>query len=166
MAGAPYSQTQSQVRTATYDDISAYEAASEREEASYESTAGGVAGQTFLWLAWAAAAIFWGVILTTGLGILSAGDNPAISRPGGGADAGGISWFLIAVVGGTVVLGLAIAWGAWRYATRDKSKDPMTEAATHAEYDMVEAAGGDDDIHRSPGERRPEERDAYRAVRP
>ena len=51
-----------------------------------------------------------------------------------------------------------------RWASRDKSKDAMTEAATHRIYDMAEAAGGDDDIHRGPGARRPEERDAARGA--
>jgi hypothetical protein len=164
MAATPYSEFNGapRARAVTYEEAAAYEESS----SSYESTAGGVGGQIFLWLAWAAAAIFWGVMLTTAAGILGAADSPAVARPGGGADAGGISWFLINVVGGTVVLGLAIAWGAYRYATRNKANDPMTEAATRAEYDMVEAAGGDDDIHRSPQARRPEERDAYRAVRP
>ncbi|MDZ4690260.1 hypothetical protein [Terricaulis sp.] len=31
---------------------------------------------------------------------------------------------------GALVLGLGIAYAGWRYATRDKSKDAITEAAT------------------------------------
>ena len=136
-----------------------------RTDAAYEeTTSGGVAGKIFLWIAWAVAAIFWGVMLTTGAGILQAGDSPALARGDAQADAGGISWMLITVIGGLIVLGLAIAWGAYRWATRDKSKDAMTEAATHAEYDLIEAHGGDDEITRSPEARRPEERDAYRAA--
>jgi hypothetical protein len=133
-------------------------------DGTYESTAGGVAGTIFLWLAWAAAAIFWGFMLTTGAGILAAGDNPAIGRPGGSADAGGIGWLLIDVIGGMVVLGLAIAWGMSRWASRDKRLDPLTEAATAVEYDMVDAAGGDDDVHRSPSARDPMDRDAVRVL--
>ena len=128
------------------------------------TTSGGVAGKIFLWIAWALAAGFWAFMLTTAAGILAAGDTPAIGRPGADADAGGISWLLIDVIGGLVVLGLAIAWGSWRWASRDKRKDGMTEAATHAEYDLIEANGGDDEITRSPQAHRPEERDAYRAA--
>lgn len=131
-----------------------------------ETTSGGVAGQIFLWVAWALAAAFWAFALTTGVGILSMG-GPATNGPGPGeVDAGGVGWMLINVIGGLVILGLAIAYGAYRYATRDKRNDPITEAATHAEYDMVEAAGGDDDVSRSPEAHRPEERDAYRAITP
>ena len=35
----------------------------------------------------------------------------------------------------TVVLGLGIAYGWFRYATRDRSKDKLTEEATRREYD-------------------------------
>jgi hypothetical protein len=131
---------------------------------AYEDTGSGIAGKTFLWLAWAAAAVFWGFMLTTGAGILKAADNPALARPAGEADIGGLGFFAMDVLGGLVILGLAIAFGMWRYSTRDKSMDPITEAATAATYQMVDAAGGDDDIHRGPGEHRTEERDAYRAI--
>ena len=135
------------------------------EAATYaETTSGGVGGKIFLWLAWALAAAFWALLLTTGAGILQAGDNPALSRGGAQADAGGVSWALITVVGGLVVLGLAIAYGSYRWASRDKSKDAMTEAATHAEYDLIEANGGDDEVTRSPEAREPEERNAYHAA--
>jgi hypothetical protein len=136
-----------------------------RTDAGYEESAsGGVAGKIFLWLAWAAAAVFWGLMLTTAVGILQAGDSAALARGDAQADAGGVSWMLINVIGGLIVLGLAIAWGSYRWATRDKRKDAMTEAATHAEYDLIEANGGDDEITRSPQARRPEERDSYRAA--
>ena len=134
------------------------------QPAAYESTGSGLGGKIFIWAAWALAALFWGFILTTAYNILRAGDNPAIGAPGGAADAGGIGFLLMDVIGGVFVLGLAIAWGMSRWASRDKSKDPMTEAATHRIYDMAEAAGGDDDIHRGPGARRPEERDAARGA--
>jgi hypothetical protein len=136
----------------------------EREGAYDETTSGGVAGKIFLWVAWALAAAFWAFMLTTGYGIIQAADNPALARGDAQADAGGISWLLIEVVGGLVVLGLAIAWGSFRWATRNKANDPITEASTRAEYDLIEAAGGDEEITRSPQARRPEERDAYRAA--
>lgn len=126
----------------------------------------GMASQIFLWFAWAAAAAFWGLTLTTGVGILSASNPMAMGVDSGEAGAGGVGWMLINFIGGLVILGLAIAYGSYRYSTRDKRKDAMTEAATHATYDMASAAGGDDDIRRSPGARRTEERAAYRAIRP
>jgi hypothetical protein len=139
---------------------------SDEDLGGYEDTGSGVAGKAFLWVAWAAAALFWGFMLTTGVGILKAGNNPALHAGGAAADAGGLGFLLMDVIGGLFILGLAIAWGAWRWASRDKSMDPMTEAATAATYDMVDAAGGDDDIHRGPGKRKPMERDAYRAINP
>ena len=109
-------------------------------------------------------AAIWAFGLTAFFGILQAVNNPALARGEAQADAGGVSWMLINVIGGLVVLGLAIAWGSWRWATRDKGKDAMTEAATHAEYDLIEAHGGDDEITRSPEAHKPEERDAYKAA--
>ena len=128
--------------------------------AAYESTGSGVGGKIFIWIAWAVAAMFWGFVITSTYGILTASDNPAIGAPGGSADAGGLGFLLMDVIGGVFVLGLAIAWGTARWASRDKSQDPLTEAATRRVYDLAEAAGGDDDIHRGPGARRPEQRDA------
>jgi hypothetical protein len=120
----------------------------------------------FLWLAWAAVAIFWGFSLTTGFGILSALGHPANSGPGPGeADAGGVSWAMINLVG-VAILGAAMAYGAYRYATRDRGKDAMSEASTAALYDIVEAQGGEDLTTRSPEAREPTERDAYRAATP
>jgi hypothetical protein len=107
------------------------------------NTGGGIAGQTFLWIAWALAAAFWAAVGTSALGILQAGDNPAMALGGGEADGGGLQWFIIDVVG-ALILAAALAFGVYRYATRDRRKDPMTERATRAEYDAIEAAGGDD----------------------
>ena len=136
-----------------------------RDDTGYaETTAGGVAGMVVLWIGWAMAAAIWAFGLTAFFGILQAVNNPALARGEAQADAGGVSWMLINVIGGLVVLGLAIAWGSWRWATRDKGKDAMTEAATHAEYDLIEAHGGDDEITRSPEAHKPEERDAYKAA--
>ena len=144
----------------TYGDYDNRPASDDRQA----TTAGGKAGMVFLWLAWAAAAVFWGFVLSTGVGILQSG-SPEAAQPGGGADVGGVSWLVIDVIG-VVLLGLALAWGMARWAWRNKTKDPMTEAATRAEYDLIEAHGGDEEITRSPEARRPEERDAYRAINP
>lgn len=35
---------------------------------------------------------------------------------------------------GTLLLGLAIAWGVYRYMTRNKANDPITEEATRESY--------------------------------
>lgn len=151
MAVRPYSE---------FDD--SYAVSSETE-----TTGAGVGGKIFIWLAWALAAAFWAFTLTTAFGIMGALGDPAANGPGPGeVDAGGMGWLLMTFVGGLLILGGALAYGAYRYATRNKRLDPLTEAATHAEYDMAEAAGGDDDIRRSPEARRPLDRDAARAVDP
>lgn len=119
----------------------------------------------FIWVAWAAAAIFWGVLLTTGFGILSALGHPAANGPGPGeADMGGVGWMTINFIGGIIVLGGALAWGMYRYASRDRMMDPVTEVATHALYDTIERQGGDDMTSRSPEARTTHERDAYRTA--
>lgn len=148
-----------------YSDVDDRAYATERrEEAPAETTSGGVGGQIFLWVAWAVAAAFWAFTLTTGIGIINS-IGPA-SPPGPGeADVGGVSWLMITFVGGLLILGGALAFGVYRWSTRDRSRDALTEAATHAEYDMAEAAGGDDDVSRSPETHRPMDRDAAQAVR-
>lgn len=148
-----------------YSDLNDAAYVSERQEDSYaETTSGGVAGKIFLWVAWALAAAFWAFSLTAGIGIINS-IGPASGPGPGEADAGGVSWMMINLVGGLLILGGALAYGAYRYSTRNKSNDALTEAATHAEYDMIEAHGGDDEISRSPEARRPMDRDAARAVR-
>jgi hypothetical protein len=108
-----------------------------------------VGEHAFIWLAWAVAAIFWGATMTTFMGILHAVSQPT---PGlaGGADAGGIGFLLMDVVGGLVLLGAALAFGSWMTASRNRRLDPATEAATAALYDQVERQGGDDMTTRSP----------------
>jgi len=135
-----------------------------RDDAYVETTSPGVGGQIFLWVAWALAAAFWAFSLTTGIGIINS-LGPASGPAAGEADVGGISWMLINFIGGVVILGGALAYGVYRYATRNKANDALTEAATHAEYDMIEAGGGDDEVTRSPEAHRPMERDAARMVR-
>ncbi|HEY8570988.1 hypothetical protein [Phenylobacterium sp.] len=116
----------------------------------------------FVWLAWAAAAFFWGMTLTTAFNIMGVAP-PAQALGPGEADAGGVGWGLINFVG-VIVLGLAIAYGAMRYFTRDKRKDPVTEAATASLYDRVERSGGDDEVTLSPEAHETGERAAYRDV--
>jgi hypothetical protein len=125
-----------------------------------------IGAQIFLWLAWALAFGFWALTMSSFFGILEALGSGA---PGGlqdglqgGVDAGGVGFFLMDVVGGVVVLGLVLAYGMTRWATRDRRMDPVTEASTAALYDRVERGGGEDMVSRSPDARRPAERDAYR----
>jgi hypothetical protein len=120
------------------------------------------AGTAFLWFGWAVAFAFWVAAMSTFFGILQsiAAGGPGSIR--GGVDAGGAGFLLMDVIGGLIVLGAAIAWGMARWATRDKRRDPMTEAATAELYDSVERAGGDDEIARSPEARRPRDRDSFR----
>ncbi|WP_374472539.1 hypothetical protein [Phenylobacterium sp.] len=150
MATLPYSD-----RTDTYS--------AERSDAGAHRTRD-VGATIFVWLAWAAAAIFWGFALTTAFGILSSLGHPAADGlDAGEADVGGIGWMTINFIGGLIILGGALAYGAYRYASRDKRLDPVTEAATHALYDTIERQGGEDRTTRSPEAREPMERDAYRA---
>lgn len=120
----------------------------------------------FLWIVWALAAAFWTATFTTALGILQAASHPTAASGTGGADAAGVGFALMDVVGGMVILGLAIAYGLYRYSTRDKRLDPVTEASTAALYDTIERQGGDDLTTRSPEAREPFERDAYRSIEP
>ena len=120
-----------------------------------------VGAQVFIWLAWAGAAAFWAMGMTAFFGILTAiGSNP--QAPQGGADVGGVGWFMMTVVG-VSILGIAMMYGAVRYSSRDKSKDPMTERATAALYDTIADQGGEDLTTRSPEAHSTTERDAYRA---
>lgn len=118
-------------------------------------------GRIFLWIAWAAAFAFWALTMSSFFGILSAINRTGPQGLEGGVDAGGAGLLMISVVG-VVILGAGIAWGAARWATRDKRLDPVTEASTAALYDSVERAGGDDLVSRSPEARRPEDRDSFR----
>jgi hypothetical protein len=103
----------------------------------------------FIWVAWAAAAVFWGATLTTLVGIVRAiGQTPATAA--GGADFGGVAWLIIDVVFGVVLLGAALAFASWMYARRDRRLDPAGEAATARLYDAVERQGGEDMTSRSP----------------
>lgn len=148
-----------------YSDLDDRAYANERRDDAYaETTSGGVGAKIFLWVAWALAAAFWGFSLSTGIGIINS-VGPADGPGAGETGFGGISWMLINFIGGVVILGGALAYGAYRYATRNKANDALTEAATHAEYDMIEANGGDDEVSRSPEAHRPMERDAARAAR-
>lgn len=124
-----------------YEPERAYTAPADSEP----TTSGGVGGQIFLWVAWSLAAAFWAAVGTTAFKILQAADNPAMARGGGEVEGGGLGFLTIDVIGGIIVLGGAIAYGLWRYSTRDRRKDAMTERATRAEYDAIERAGGDDD---------------------
>jgi hypothetical protein len=105
------------------------------EDASDRTTGrGDMAGRIFLWAAWIIGAAFWAFAAASPISIVSALlTHPPAGEPGG-ADLGGIGFLLMDVIGGMVVLGLVIAYGSWRWASRDKRLDPMTEAATRQEY--------------------------------
>ena len=139
--------------TGPYDD--AYRAEGRRElDAPRERSVGEL---VFIWIAWALAAAFWGMTMTTIMGIVRSVMAPG---PGvtGNADAGGIAWVLIDVVGGLVLLGLAMAYGAWMFAHRNRALDPVGEAATAELYDRSERREAEQTLRRSP-ERERLERD-------
>jgi hypothetical protein len=94
-----------------------------------------VGATIFLWVAWALAFAFWALFMSSFFGILH---DIAAAGPGslmGGVDMGGAAYAVIDVIGGVIVLGLALIYGMARYATRDKAMDPITEAATKDLYD-------------------------------
>ena len=67
--------------------------------------------------------------VSTGSGIVQALIRAAQAPPAaGGADAGGVQWMLLNVVG-VLVLGIALVYGLNRYRTRDRGPDPAGEAA-------------------------------------
>jgi hypothetical protein len=80
----------------------------------------------FIWIAWALAAAFWGATLATFIGILR-----GITTPG-------VGYLLVVVVGGLVLLGLAMALGSFMVARRNRRLDPVTEAGTAALYDQAD----------------------------
>jgi hypothetical protein len=84
------------------------------------------------------------------MGILSAANTPAPNAPP--VDGGGVGWLLQTVVG-VVLLGLALAGAAAWTATRNRAKDPITEAATAKIYDAPDRRTADDDPDRAPGDR-------------
>lgn len=132
--------------TTTYDEL---QPAADRAHARRERSVG---EHIFIWIAWALAAAFWGVTMTTLFGIL--GSISSGAPVAGGADFGGVAWLIIDVIGGLVLLGAILAVGAWMSARRDRRLDPVGEAATAALYDAVERQGGEDMTSRSPDHRR------------
>jgi hypothetical protein len=120
-------------------------------------------GVIFLWIAWAIAAVFWLASLQIDVGIIEAVQRPVASTAAA-ADVGGIGFAMMTILG-VVALGIALAYGLARTATRNRALDPVTEAATASLYDQVERQGGEDKTVRSPDERAPQERDAYQGAR-
>lgn len=146
------------VRTQT-GDVPASGAAAMRpgERAPYRDRG----AQIFIWIAWALAFAFWVFSMGIDVGIIH---DIAQGGPGsflGGVDAGGAQFFLLTVLG-VIALGIAIAYGAARWATRDRRMDPVTEASTAALYDSIEIGrrGGGS----SSAPRRPSGRETYRSA--
>jgi hypothetical protein len=147
--------------TLSYNDQTpAYREADRREATRSHGLSPGL---IFLWIAWLLAAAFWAFTSTTAIGIMEAVMRPSNGPSPGEVDAGGVGWGLMNFVG-PAILGLVLAYGLFRYATRDRRKDAATEASTAALYDTIERQGGEDLTTRSPEAREPEERDAYRAA--
>lgn len=140
----------------TYDDSYARERTEPARAERYM-------GETiFLWVAWTLAFVFWAFFMSTFFGIFHELGAGAPGGLEGGADAGGLGFLMMDVIGGVVLLGGALAWGEFRTSRRNRSLDPATEASTAALYDRAERRGGDDRSARSPEAREPLERDSYR----
>lgn len=54
----------------------------------------------------------------------------------------GFSWWFLVVGGGTIVLGLAIAYGFWRNRQRTRGERMATERAVHEIYEKEDRARG------------------------
>lgn len=134
-----------------------YADATTADEAREDASAGypDVGAQIFLWIAWTLAFATWAFFMSVDVGILRAVAETPHDALRGGADAGGVG-FLVFTVLGVVALGGAFLFGATRWATRDRSRDAMTEASTAALYDSMERAGG--------GGRRREEGEPFRTA--
>jgi hypothetical protein len=120
---------------------------SDSERGSY----GSGAARVVLWLfLLAALGFFIPFAWMVDVGIMQAANTPAPDRPP--VDSGGIGWLLQTVVG-VVVLGIALAGAAAWTATRNRAKDPITEAATAKIYDAPDRRTADDDPDRAPADR-------------
>jgi hypothetical protein len=104
-------------------------------------TGGGLA---FLWIVLLAnLAWFSAFAVSTGAGILRAVRTPTAPPPGYvPVGSGGVQMLLIDV-GGVALLGLALAYGLYRYHTRDRRLDPVAEEAARDVYDKPAPAGQD-----------------------
>ena len=105
----------------------------------------------FIWIAWAAAAAFWGGTVTTMVEIFRTVGQPLPTVAALGAPAG--SAYLILVVTAFLALALAMAYASIRSAT---GSGAVGEAATAALYDSVERQGGEEMSGRSVDRRRQE----------
>jgi len=112
------------------------EVADERATARERS----VGEHIFIWIAWALAAAFWGMTLTTVVEIFrsAAQSTPQIAVPG----APGGSAFLVLVVVAFLVMAFALAYAEIRAAGAHSTG--RGEAATSALYNSIEAQGGED----------------------
>lgn len=112
---------------------------------------GGGAARIVLWLfLLAALGFFLPFAWMVDTGIMTSTRTPVPSASP--VDAGGVGW-LLQTVGGVVVLGAVLAGAAAWTATRNRAKDPMTEAATAAIYDAPDRRTPDDDPDRAPEDR-------------
>src|SRR5512146_3242705 len=98
--------------TQPYADATTADDAREDASAGYPD----VGAQIFLWIAWTLAFAPRPFFMSIDVGIL------------------------VFTVLGVVALGGALLFGATRWATRDRSRDAMTEASTAALYDSMERA--------------------------
>lgn len=98
----------------------------------------------FIWVAWALAAAFWGMVLTTMVEIFRAAGQPGpdVGAPG---VPGGFA-YLVMVVVAFLVMALALAWAEFR--AREASGGGG-EAATAALYNEIDRQGEDDFARRA-----------------
>lgn len=108
----------------------------------------GISGElVFVWLALlATTVVFTPFAAMTFWGIVSASPpTPAPGEPGAISAVSGSGYVIMDILGVTL-LGVGLAYGAYKYHTRDRRKDPVTEQATEALYDAAGAKKGRDTL--------------------
>jgi hypothetical protein len=104
-------------------------------QASQETRANGSSAEhAFLWIVLILALAVWVPFTVIVDSAILAAASSITFRGEGAADAGGIGWILIDIVG-PMLLALGLAYGLYRYHTRDRRLDPLTEAATRDAFE-------------------------------
>jgi H+/Cl- antiporter ClcA len=129
---------------ATYDGLDAHPG--DRRAARERS----VGEHIFIWIAWAVAAAFWGLAMTTMVQIFR---TVGQSVQGGGAPGapGGIG-YLVFVIVAFLVMAFALVWAQVRTASR--RSDAPAEAAAAALYNSIDRQVGEATAGRTPDRRR------------
>jgi H+/Cl- antiporter ClcA len=96
----------------------------------------------FIWVAWAAAAVFWGAMLSSIVGILQAAAQvtPTVRAPG---MPGGMPYLALVILA-FLFVALALLYAEFRTAQTSRRIDAASEAGAAALYSRVERQGGEE----------------------